>query len=400
MRILFLCHKTPYPANDGGAIATLNMIKGFAHHGDDVSVLSMQTPKHSFAISNLPESLKGNIHWSQVFVNTEINIVKLLFNLIASGKPYNAERFISKTFKTELGQLLSNKQFDVIQLEGAYLGAYVPIIREFSNAKISLRAHNVEYEIWERLAQNEVLSLKRFYYNILAKRVKKLETNLLKQIDLLVPITLRDANVLTTNITIPTHVSSTGMDDEVFGKSEPKNKNTLFYIGALDWIPNQDALKWFVDNIWCDLKTANPEWHFVIAGRNAPESFEQYLKTKPVRYEGEVDSATDFIDEHNIMVVPLQSGSGMRIKIIEGMARGKCIVTTSVGAEGIDAKNGKEIFIAASATETYNTLNYLMQNTEEINKCAENAFIFVQQNYNNNLIVDELRGFYTKHLSI
>lgn len=400
MNILFICHKTPYPANDGGAIATLNMIKGFSYHADNATVLSMQTPKHSFPIVNMPDSLKENISWHQVSVNTKINPFKLILNLIASDKPYNAERFVSKTFANKLITLLQNNEYDIVQLEGAYLGAYVPYIRQYSEAKISLRAHNIEYEIWERLAQNEIMSLKRFYYNVLAKRVKKLETELLNMVDFLVPITNRDEKVLNTNGRVLSHVSSTGMDDSMFGKSAPKNDKSLFYIGALDWIPNQDALKWFITNVWNELKINFSDWNFVIAGRNAPESFESYLNTKRVSYLGEVESAKEFIDDHNIMVVPLQSGSGMRIKIIEGMARAKCIVTTSVGAEGIDAKNSKEIIVADSATETISQLSYLMQNTEEIDKCAENAFIFVQQNYNNNNIVEKLRRFYAKHLGI
>lgn len=388
----------PYPANDGGAIATLNMIKGFAQHGDNVTVLAMQTPKHSFSINDLPPDHKNNITWHQVFVNTKIQPFKLLLNLLFSNKPYNAVRFISAVYGEKLKDLLTGKKFDVIQLEGAYLGAYVPILREFSDAKISLRAHNIEYEIWERLAQNEIFSLKKHYYNILAKRVRQLESDLLAQIDLLVPITKRDAEVLNAIVDLKTHVSPTGMDDGVFHKSECKNKNTLFYIGALDWIPNQEALKWFIEDVWDELKTHFPEWHFVIAGRNASESFENYLKQKPVKYLGEVESSSAFIDDYNVMVVPLQSGSGMRIKIIEGMARGKCIVTTKVGAEGIEAKNGKDIFIATSATETINTLTHLMQNSEEIEKCAENAYIFVQENYNNKQIVEELRQFYALHL--
>jgi glycosyltransferase involved in cell wall biosynthesis len=390
----------PYPANDGGTIATLNMIVGFAEHNDKVTVLAMQTQKHSYSVKNLPTNLTSKINWNQVFVDTRIKPAKAFINLLFSTKPYNAVRFESVQFKEQLIELLKNRKFDLVQLEGAYLDSYVSVIRKYSSAKISLRAHNVEHEIWERLKENEPSLFKKVYYKILSKRVKKLESKLLNRIDFLVPITERDSKVLDTHGSIKTKVSQTGMPNSKFRKKNPKYLKSVFYIGALDWIPNQGAIQWFLSEVWNKLQGEFPDWEFVIAGRNAPNSFESYLKTQKVKYIGEVASATDFIDDHNIMLVPLLSGSGMRIKIVEGMARGKCILTTSIGAEGIPAQNGKNIFIEDQPEQMASVLKNLMGNNNQIERCAENAFIFVQQNYNNHVIINELRRFYAKHLSI
>lgn len=399
MNILLLCHKTPYPPNDGGTIATLNMIKGFAYHGDHVCVLTMQTPKHAFPVNQIPESLKTNIDWYQVYVDTRINPFKLLFNLMFSKKPYNAVRFESNQFNAKLHELLITNNFDAVQLEGAYLSSYVQTIRKNSAAKISLRAHNVEYEIWQRLAENEASFIKRLYYNVLARRIRSIEKQLVKNVDCIVPITQRDGTILNADSILPMHTSQTGIEQSVFRKSEPTQPKTIFYIGALDWIPNQEAIKWFITQVWDKIYTEFVDWQFVIAGRNAPVQFISYLKNQNVKFVGEVENAYKFIDDHNLMVVPLQSGSGMRIKIIEGMARAKCIVTTSVGAEGISAENKKELYVTDSGEDTKRIIKQLMQNPEEIKKCAENAFIFVQQNFNNNKIIGELRDFYAKQIS-
>ena len=291
------------------------------------------------------------------------------------------------------------KKYDIVQLEGLYLYSYVNVIRKYSKAQIAFRAHNVEHEIWHRLAKNETFLPKKFYLKLLANRVKQLEFKLLDKIDLLVPITKRDADVLQANSPIKTMVSSTGIEESELKNTVPKYAKTLFYIGALDWVPNQEALKWFLNNIWVDVKTEFADWEFIIAGRNAPMAFVDELKKFPVKYIGEVSSSTKLIDEHNIMIVPLLSGSGMRIKIIEGMARGKCILTTKIGAEGIPAENGKSIFIQDTAHEFADVLKGLMQNHDQIEKCGKNAFIFVKQNYNNNIIINELRKFYSKHIN-
>ncbi len=399
MKILFLCHKMPYPPNDGGAIATLNMINGFKNHGDNVTVLAMQTHKHSFPISELPNVIIEGIDWHQVEVNTKLNPFVALANLLFSKKPYNAVRFESQAFNKKLKQILLVQTFDIVQLEGLYLYSYVNAIRKYSNAKIALRAHNIEHEIWQRLAKNALSFSKRFYLNLLANRVKKLEFELLNKVDLLVPITQRDAEVLQTVNANKVMVSSTGIEESKFELTVPKYDKTVFYIGALDWVPNQEALIWFLNNVWINLKKEFNQWEFVIAGRNAPSSFINDIKKFPVKYIGEVSSATKFIDEHNIMVVPLLAGSGMRIKIIEGMARGKCILTTNIGAEGISAKNGSSIYIHNSAQEFKNVLKKLMQNSNQIKECGKNAFIFVRDNYNNNKIIGELRGFYSEHIN-
>jgi glycosyltransferase involved in cell wall biosynthesis len=388
----------PYPPNDGGAIATLNMITGFVNHGDKVTVLAMQTHKHGFPHYDLPDNLKVGINWHQAKVNTKLNPFSVLVNLLFSKKPYNAVRFQSKGFSKILSTILLTDTFDIVQLEGLYLAPYIPLIRKFSNAKIALRAHNIEHEIWERLAQNEKSTVKKYYLKQLAARVKQMEFNTLNEIDLLVPITKRDAEVLCSNDADREFVSPTGIDNDKFKLTHPTNSKSLFYIGALDWMPNTEAIRWFLNKVWHSLQLEFPDWEFVIAGRNAHSSFIHELKSYRVNYVGEVPDSTTFIDEHNIMIVPLLSGSGMRIKIIEGMARGKCIVTTSIGTEGISAKNGSEIFIQNTPDEFKKVLKNLMQNQEQIDRCGKNAFIFVQQHYSNQVIIDKLSTFYAKHL--
>ncbi|PKP08018.1 MAG: hypothetical protein CVU09_17625 [Bacteroidetes bacterium HGW-Bacteroidetes-4] len=388
----------PYPPNDGGAIATLSMIEGFAQAGDEVQVLSMQTYKHGISLTKLPDRLTKQITWHQQWINTKINYFELIWNLLFSSKPYNATRFYSRAFAEKLKKIVTNHTFDVIQLEGLYVTPYLSEIRKYTKALIALRAHNVEYEIWERLAANSKNIVKRRYFNLLAKRMRRMEFAALAEIDLLVPITRRDADILSFKKPENVFVCPTGISSDTIVETIPAKPNTLFYIGALDWLPNQEGLLWFLEQVWKKIQINFPQWKFVIAGRNASPGFEQKLRRYPVSYVGQVVNARDFILEHNIMVVPLWSGSGMRIKIIEGMACSKCVLTTSLGAEGIAATSGTDIFIGNSDTEFISILSQLFENQDSIQQVGKNAGKFIQEKYDNQQLIAGLRAFYTSKI--
>ena len=393
MRILVLCNKMPYPSNDGGTIATLNMIMGLAAQGNMVDVLAMQTQKHNFPLEKLSAELKQNINWHSVWIDTEISIGKLLKNLFFSRLPYNAERFVSEEYNTKLIDLLKN-DYDIIQLEGLYLTSYIDTIRKYSKSTISLRAHNVERQIWERLAETEANPVKKLYKRILSHRIGRLESQTLSKIDLLVPITRNDAAQLPFSPE-RTYVAPTGIEPQKFSAyKEPAVPNSVFYIGALDWEPNQEAVLWFVRNVWTSVHQQRPDWELHIAGRNAPKDFAAELTNYPVIFDGQVQSAQEFIERHNIMVVPLLSGSGMRIKIIEAMAHSRCVVTTPVGAEGIDAENGRQILIGETPDELTQLILKAISDANYTQKVAGEAFEYTNTNFNNRQIISGLNNFY------
>jgi glycosyltransferase involved in cell wall biosynthesis len=400
MNFLILANKIPYPANDGGNIATMNMATGISEK-HEVSILAMQTLKHSFNIENLPESLKEKIKFYSVKVDASITFMEALKNLLFSGLPYNAQRFISDDFRKELIRLLSENKYDIIQLEGIYLAPYIDTIRKYSDAKISLRTHNVEHEIWQRMALMEKSFFKKIYFNNLWRRIKKFEISYLNKYDFLVPITDRDGKLLNDlGNRMPSYTVQTGvLIKEDFFASTENGSGGIFHIGALDWAPNQEGLMWFLKEVWPKVLNQFPEQKFFIAGRNSPEWFVKYLKSqKNLVFLGEIEDAVGFIRSKSVMVVPLMSGSGMRIKIIEGMSLGKAIITTSIGIEGISAVNGKHILIANTPAEFFNEIKKVTENPEIQTTIGNNARKFIQENYNNTTIIQGLLQFYYSNL--
>ena len=163
MNILQVCSKSPYPPHDGGSLASYSLLRSFSRLGHTVTLLTMITPKHSLNQHEINE-LSVMVRLFTVEVDTTINHFRLLFNFVFSRLPYNAERFISPAFDNVLSLTLQNAAFEIVQLEGLYLMPYVSTIRKYSQARIVLRAHNVEHEIWSRIAEQETSLIKKFYF--------------------------------------------------------------------------------------------------------------------------------------------------------------------------------------------------------------------------------------------
>ena len=401
MKILQLCNKFPYPPKDGGAIAMYNLTRGLSSMGHNVTVLAMNTRKHYAIPDEVIYALKNIAEFRYININTGINIIKALINILFSEVPYNAERFITKKFAKKLKETLKLNKFDIVQLEGLYLVPYIKTIRQNSDARISFRAHNIEHEIWERIVYNERNILKKWYLRILSGRIKKLEVNSLNTYDLLVPITPRDAGILSSLGNIkPCHVCPAGFDiEKIKPDSRKVNPGSLFFLGSLDWIPNQEGLIWFIDNVWQKIHARYPEAELSVAGRNAPGwVIRKITKSENIMFLGEVEDACEFMINRGTMIIPLFAGSGMRVKIIEGMALGKVIITTTTGAEGIDIKHRENILIADSEDEFEKEIANILENKSFFTKIGENAKRFIADNMDNNKITAGLAEFYKANL--
>jgi glycosyltransferase involved in cell wall biosynthesis len=399
MKILQITNKTPVPARDGGSIATFRLSCGLVKTGHEVTVLSMNTSKHYIAEDLWePVAKSEGFRLIPVDINTNINIVEGIVNFLFSGKPYSGIRFYDRNFKLKLKNILQNNDFDLIIIENLYPFLYLPIIKKLSSAKIVMRAHNIEHEIWERTASNTE-GLKGRYLKNLAKRIKRLEIDLINQYDYLAPITERDLSVFNVlGNTKPALALPTGIDLGEYCKAVNFEKaGEIAHLGALDWAPNQEGLIWFLETVWPLVQAKIPNAVFHIAGRNAPMWFEKKLSKYNVQYHGEVISANDFICHFPIHIVPLWSGSGMRIKIIEAMARARIIVTTPIGVEGIAALNNRDLIIRSNPDDFSEAIVELVSNKSKLDEISKNAFNFVADNFENTKIVERFIRFIKEH---
>jgi|YNPMSStandDraft_1061717.scaffolds.fasta_scaffold00463_8 glycosyltransferase involved in cell wall biosynthesis len=389
----------PYPPKDGGAIAVLNFSMELALQGHKVKLLCMNTKKHFFPIEQVPENIRNILNITAVYVDASVKTIPLIINFIFSSKPYHQVRFYSKEFENAICNELERNYYDIVLFDGLYVMHYIDIIKEKSKAFMVYRAHNIENEIWQRMAVNKENIISKLYLSTLAKRLEKFEKKYINKVDLVLTLTERDEfSLKMLGCKKLTYVSKAGIplknynDDRAYIKYP-----SIFFVGALDWLPNQEGLLWFLRTVWFKLTIKYPDICFEIAGRNAPEWLKKKVEEYPnVKFYGEIDDAKDFMKKRAIMVVPLFSGSGIRIKIIEGMAMGKTIVTTSIGAEGIAVEHNHNIMIADTDEQFYNSVQILIENKYLFEKIGCKARDFVKQHFDISTIVQNTVKFIEK----
>lgn len=394
MKILQLCNKAPYPANDGSSIAIYALAEGLADNGIELHLLPINTKKHYKPEENIPTDFKQKTHYSSIFKNTDTSAVGALLNLFSS-QSYFVSRFYFKEYEAALIQKLQSTSFDIIQIEGVFMCTYIPIIKKYSKAKIVLRSHNVEHQIWERHLENEKTSLKKTYLKLQNKRLKQFEINAFNQVDAIVTITDEDKKTIRSICPkTPLHTCLTGINLNNYQFIETaKQPNTLFHFASMDWMPNIEAVDWFMNKVWQDVLKHKPDAQLVLAGRGMPDRFKK-LASKNITIIEDVKDSKEFYATYDIMLVPLWSGSGLRIKLVEGLAYGKAIITTSIGAEGIPYSNGKNMLIADTANDFSKAIVDVLNNPSIKQDLQKSARVLAESHFDYKVSAKHLIDFY------
>ncbi|MDR1758087.1 MAG: glycosyltransferase family 4 protein [Bacteroidales bacterium] len=394
MKILQITHKPPFPAIDGGCIAMYNITWGLIRGGHEVKVLSMSTPKHKEYPDRIPEDYRTKTRFECVYVNTRFNFFKAIRD-ICLCRSYHVRRFVSRAFAQRLRDILAAETFDIIQLESIFTAPYIDLIRQHSHAKIVLRAHNIEHRIWGRFLIHRVKGMKKWALTVMARQLKKFELEVFKQIDAYLSISETDDQYFRACFPfLPGEVIPVGLDIQNYVPDEnniPSENLSLFYIGSMQWFPNLEGVDWFLKMVLPLLRERYPSVVFSIAGRGIPSHWQQIPN---VKVEGEVADAQEYMRARDLMLVPLLSGSGIRVKILEGMALSKAIITTPVGAEGLHVEDGKNILIANTPREFAQLIEKCIQMPEICKMLGENAREYVLLRHDNREISKKLIAFY------
>jgi polysaccharide biosynthesis protein PslH len=395
MRLLQICNKLPFPSNDGGSIAMNNVTMGLVDAGVEVTVFALNTPKTAESFKNIPSSYKEKTGLVAPFIDTNVKALGALSNLF-SNRSYNLERFDSEEVKKELTALLQRKQFDVVQLESIFVSPYIPVIRKHSMARIILRAHNVEHKLWSRLSDSSTNPLKKWYLGVMAGRLKKEELDALSTVDAIATITDLDAETLNLlGVSKPIKTIPFGLPVNSM-KAQTICTKSLFHIGAMNWMPNLEGVKWFLEKIYPLLN--KDQFKLYLAGKEMPEEIISKASESLI-VQSTVPDGLQYMADKSIMVVPLLSGGGMRVKIIEGMAMGKAIISTTIGAEGIHYEHGKNILIADTPEDFAKAIDRCLNETDLCKTLGANARKLAEEYYDNTRITKKLIDFYNTILN-
>lgn len=395
MKVLVLSNKAPFPANDGSSIAIANLALGLADNGIDLHLLTINTKKHFKADEKIDTFIKEKTHYQSVYKDTNPSIIGAFINLF-SRHSYFVSRFYFSAFEQALIQVLKTQTFDIVQLEGVFMASYVPIIKKYSKSKITLRAHNVEHQIWDRLLLQEKSFIKKAYLSLQNKRLKNFELLAFAKCDAIVTITDIDKQTIKRLMPlqkIETCLTGLNLINYVPIFS-PIKTNTVFHFASMDWMPNVEAVDWLLKHVWNEVMKEVPEAKLILAGRGMPETIKQKGSTSVTVIE-EVESSFDFYNTYDIMLVPLWSGSGLRIKLVEGLAYGKAIITTSIGAEGIPYVANEHVMIADNHTEFKDAIVTLLQDQQRKIALQQAARHLAEEEFNYKNVAEKLSSFYS-----
>ncbi len=391
MKVLFLSNRVPFPPNDGGTVGVYQALMGLVDLGIDVTFFSLNPSRNHTNIEDTKE-LERIPHKYIYNINTDITAWGALSNLL-QNKSYHISRFYNQSIANNLAELLQQNRYDIVHFDGLQITVYLDIVRQHSQAKCVMRAANVEHKIWEGLAANETNILKKWYLKTAAKQLKTYELTTIKKLDGIISVSIEDKDFFKqSGYNKPIHIGYTGFDVTKL-PAITNVENCIYHIGAMDWMPNIEGLRWFMKEVWPLVHSQKPDYILHLAGKNMGEEFYQYQNLN-VKNHGQVFNAMEFVADKSTLIVPLFSGSGMRVKTVEAMAMGKCIIGTEMAAQGLPSDVKKYLIIVNSAQEFAEKIIYYAHNPDEANALGQQAKLYAMKHFEVKQIAESVVQYY------
>ena len=345
MKILFVALSVPFPPNRGQRVRNYLLLRALHMEGHEVTVLAfgergdLEHPERhlsefcaELSIIEPPGGAGG------------IGYTGRLRALLA-GLPYGAWRLRSEAMQSAVSNQLVRQHFDFILCDDVYQIGNLP---PHCPVPVVLNKHDITYEIVGRFLEHDRNPLKSIYGRLEYRRLRRFETRACGAAAAVWACSERDRRILANdNPSVPFAVVPNVIDVDGYQPAETDDGRTIVYVGAMDWLPNRDAVQFFVSAVMPELRRLAPDVSFVVAGREPPPDFRAQFEQMPgVSFTGTLPDLRPLIAQAAVCVVPLRIGSGTRLKILEAGAMAKAVVSTTIGAEGLTLKDGKEIVIA------------------------------------------------------
>jgi glycosyltransferase involved in cell wall biosynthesis len=376
--------------------------------GISVDVLVLNTSRHRVSAEPLTELADSVV---SVDVDTSIHPMRAVRNLLMPREPvttglpapsYWIERFLSAEALHELQAMFADRHVDIVQCESLFTAWYGAALKDKITAavrpKFVLRAHNVEHRIMERLAQEPGRSrMERIYRAHLARRTQSFEIAVSRHMDAIATLTEDDASwfrSVAPSVRTESIPPGVEMPDDALVDRLPQ-PDTLCILASMEWAPNVEGTQWFAREVLPLIRATRPNVELHIAGRNPGSEIVSLGKLPRVTVHGEVEDAAEFRSRYTVSVVPLFSGSGLRIKILEAMAMGRPVVSTTVGAEGIPATAGEHVLIADDARSFAQACSSLLESPGVAEQIAQRGRALVHERYAWPARISNLVSFYS-----
>jgi len=369
----------------------LAIARALSAAGDHVHVVALNPAK--LRIEPEPAAIEPAT-LEPIDINTSARL-RPLMRAATSDLPLLVARFYSPRLDRRLRALIAGERFDIIHVESIFMLPYLHTIREVTKAPVVLRTQNTEHVIWQQLAA-DASRIRKLALSRIAASLKRFESEALSRVDAVVPISDDDAHAARDlGCRVPIHVLPGGLDVRRYSiDRSAEDPRAVYFLGSLNYLPNQQAVRWIAAELWPPLHAALPNVKVTIAGSAAPPALAATIRAAGIELREDVPDATAFARTRSIMIAPLFSGGGMRIKILEAMALGKTVIATPLAAEGLGAINGEDILITPDAQGFIAAIRRCVDDPLFARSIGDRGRSLVANNYDQNVLVRGLRAFY------
>jgi sugar transferase (PEP-CTERM/EpsH1 system associated) len=383
MRILWLKTELLHPLDKGGKIRTYNMLKQLKH---DHHVTYLTLDDGSASSDDRSRALEYChdlvcIKHSRREKFTPGFYFELLLNLV-STQPYAIRKYTSTAMWREIVERERSKSFDVLICDFLAPAANVPPTLK---SPALLFQHNVEAMIWKRHYETQTNPVKKAYLYGQWRKMLKFERQMCRRFDCVIAVSADDREQMKREYGAETVFDvPTGVDTDFFrpsGEVQASSHNMVF-TGSMDWLPNEDAIRYFMREILPLIKQKVPEATLTVVGRNPTPALTELAKTDPsLIVTGRVDDVRPYIENSAAYIVPLRIGGGTRLKIFEAMAMEKAVVSTTIGAEGLPLTDGVELLLADEPHAFANAVVRLLTDPPYATELGQRAASIVRKDY-------------------
>ena len=396
MKILFLAHLFPLPLDSGGKIKSYYTLRALAKE-HDVHVLSYARLDAEYRLLDQLRTVCKDVELVRLSRSKLRQASDLVFSL-ARGRSFIISRDFRREMQTAVRRAVASFEPDVIHIDHLQMAQFVDFRPP---CKTVLDNHNVESAIIKRTAETDTSLPKRLYAVLEWPRLRSYELDVCRKCDVVLTVSDEDGNALRAmdpslkNLrTVPI-----GADTDYFQPldREPGPRNLLF-VGTMYWPPNVDAVLHFYRDIFPIIRKRFPDSTLTIAGQRPTSAIRALSRDPAVTVTGYVDDIRDIARECAVMIVPLRAGSGVRVKILNALAMEIPVVSTSVGAEGLDVSDGEHLLIADTAQEFAGAVTKLFENAQLARSLGENGRKLVSAKYSWDAVGDRLLSVYRNDL--
>lgn len=400
MRVLQIAPRVCWPLDTGAKLRNFHLARVLSEHAE-VTLLAFTDTQESWA-----DFLNFYQQVITVKRTTGYTPAKLLKGAFGPT-PLPVLNYTTEAMKQALTGLFEKSDFDFVQLESIHMGACLPIIRAARNRPaVICDWHNIESDLMSRYAEREASLFRRAYARRTARLMSQFENHALRDFDAHLTVSPDDAGRLRElKPDAEIRVIENGVDTTRYSDKEierayaasatrsPK-RNRIIFVGSMDYHANIDAVISFAREVWPVLHLERPELIFTVVGRDPANEVRALASLPGVEITGTVDDVRPFYREAAAAIVPLRVGGGSRLKILEAMAAGVPIVSTTLGAEGLNVQNGENILIADSNQDFSAAVVGLVNNDEQREQLGKAGRELVALRYDWGKVGGELASMY------